>query len=460
MARRAVFGLTKMTEVMTQPNAYRADFDRLIESSADAPAWLADLRRNAMERFEQLGFPTTKHEDWRFTNIKPIANTAFALCDGTASVPADEVDQYALGGISAARLVFVNGRYAAGLSLVRSLPTGVTLTSLAEAIATRDAELEPHLGRHADFTDDAFAALNTAFITDGAYLHVEAGVTVDGPIHLLFISTENANETTPHVSHPRNLVVVDKGANVTVVESHVSHGDIASLSNGVTEFVVADGADAKHYLIERESESAFNVETLAFEQGAASRFESHSALFGGSIVRNNVRAKLIGEGAHSVINGLYMPRGKQHMDNHMRVVHAAPNCDSRQFYKGILDGESRGVFAGRIVVDQIAQKTDAKQSNRNLLLSDKAGTHAMPQLEIYADDVKCTHGATTGEIDPKHLFYLQARGIPVDVARSMLIYAFAHEVLDRMTVEPLREQLEVLLMQRLPHAEKLATLLG
>jgi len=451
-----------MTEVATQSTTttYREAFDALAEQNG-VPRWLTNLRAKAMDRFESLGFPTTRHEEWRFTNVKPIATTPFALAE-PVDVPGNAVEPYALGGISIARLVFVNGHYDASLSVIRDeLPTGLTILNLADALRSHPDEVKPHLAKHGAFEDDAFSALNTAFVRDGAFIEVDKGVEIDRPIHLLFVSTTG---DTPTVSHPRNLVVVHEGAKVTVVESHVSHdvdsgSSAPTWSNGVTEFVIEDNADAHHYLIEREADDAYNIETLAFEQGASSRFESHSALFGGAIVRNNVRATLSGERAHSVINGLYMPRGSQHMDNHMRVRHSAPNCDSRQFYKGVLDDTSRGVFAGRIVVDQVAQLTDAKQSNRNLLLSDKAQTNAMPQLEIYADDVKCTHGATTGAIEPSHLFYLKARGISEDVAMSMLVYAFAAEVLERMTVAPLRDQLESLLIQRLPNADKLTKLL-
>lgn len=447
-----------MTTATHTSDAYQDQFHRLADLG---PAWLCDLRRRAFGRFTTLGFPTTKHEDWRFTNVQPIARTLFAPGDGTATVSEADLQRLGFGGISAARLVFVDGRHRPELSRIRQLPAGLHVGSLAEALDSGDPRAQAHLSRYADFQDDAFTALNTAFIEDGAFVHASSGTIAEEPIHILMLSTDGGASApgSPRISHPRHLVVAEAGSVVTLIEHYVSLGTGVAFSNAVTEIVAEPGADVKHYLLERENDASFNVQTLAFRQERDSRLESHSVLLGGAIVRNNVRAELAGSGCDSLINGLYLPRGSQHMDNHMRVVHAAPHTDSRQFYKGILDGRSSAVFSGRIVVNPGAQKTDAKQTNRTLLLSDEATIDAKPQLEIYADDVKCTHGATTGQLDPDALFYFKSRGIPAELARSLLIYAFAHEALERMTVAPIRRRLEQLLVERLPQGKLLAQMI-
>ena len=439
--------------VIEQQNVYYADFGGLQERTSPQNKWLQDLRESGMAGFRQLGFPTQKHEEWRFTNVQPIANTAFVLAEGRgAPVTHTQVEGMGFGGTSAARLVFVDGRFRGEFSRTDSLPDGIVIRPLSQAIADGEPLIRQHLGRYAQIEDDAFDALNTAFVEDGAFVHVSREATLDAPIHLLYISTA-AGE--PQASHPRNLILAEAGSAATVVENYVALGEGVYFSNAVTEVVVKANAQLHHYVLERESEQAYNISTLRVHQERDSRFESHTALLGGAIVRNNVHVELRGPGAHSVINGLYLPRGEQQHDNHMRVVHAAERCDSRQFYKGIINDKARAVFSGRIVVRPEGQKTDAKQSNRNLLLSTDATANARPQLEIYADDVKCTHGATTGYLDAEALHYLRSRGIDKDTARGLLVYAFAHESLERMTVEPIRQTLERLMMERLPQSQLL-----
>jgi Fe-S cluster assembly protein SufD len=433
---------------------YSAAFEQL--QKRNAPLWLKTLRETAFARFTQLGFPTTKNEEWRFTNVGPIARTNFALGAGSGSISHADIEANSFGGVSSARVVFVNGRFRADLSAMSQLPRGVRVLNMAQALAELPDLVQTHLAKLADFSADAFTALNTAFIEDGSVVHIERDTHLEEPIHLLLLATDALH---PLVSHPRHLIVAEAGSSATVVEHYVSLGQGAGFSNAVTEAVVAPHADLRHYLLERENFASFNVQSLALRQDHDSKFESHSVLLGGAIVRNNITATLAGPRCLSLINGLYLPRGTQHMDNHMRVVHAAEHCDSRQFYKGILDDKSSAVFSGRIVVNPGAQKTDAKQTNRNLLLSDDAVIDTKPQLEIYADDVKCTHGATTGRLDENALFYLRSRGIPTDIARGLLIYAFAHEALERMTIEPIRRRLERLLVERLPHGKVLEQLI-
>ena len=414
--------------------------------------WLHRLREDAFARFCEVGFPTTRDEDWRFTNVSAIAKTVFRPAATARLAPGDSaawrVDDVA------ATLVFVNGRYDAELSETGNLPKGVTVASLREGIASHPEEVEKHLGKYADTKRDPFVALNTAFIGDGAYVHVARGVVVEAPIYLLYLSTK---ENAPTMTHPRNLIVAEDEAQIAVIEDYASvGGESVVLSNAVTELVAGESAVAQHYLIEREHLKAFNVSTLRIEQGRTANVASHSVLLGGGLVRNNVHPVLAGEGGECLINGLFLGTGSQHLDNYMHVEHAAPHCGSRQFYNGILDGHSHGVFHGRIVVHKIAQKTDAKQTNRNLLLSDNAQIDTKPQLEIYADDVKCTHGATIGQIEENALFYLQSRGISELEARKLLLMAFAEECVERMHSTVARAHIQRLIGENLLFTEGIA----
>ena len=410
--------------------------------------WLKSLRQEAFARFCQVGFPTTHDEDWRFTNTAPIRQTSFRLTSGGRVSP----DQIASLGLtaSACRLVFVDGRFASDLSSVHKLPDGVRISNLAKELAENAAQLEGHLARYLNIHRDAFSALNTAFLEDGAYVHISRGVPVEDPIHFLFIST---GADTPVMTHPRNLFVADEESQVTLVEEYVSLQGGASLCNTVTELVAKEGANVSHYMIESEHTDAINVSTLRIEQERSANVASHSVLLGGGLVRNNVHPVLAGDGAECLINGLFVGNGSQHLDNYMLVEHASPHCGSRQFYNGILDGHAHGVFHGRIIVHKDAQKTDAKQTNRNLLLSDDAQIDTKPQLEIYADDVKCTHGATIGQIEEGALFYLRSRGIDEASARKLLLLAFASECLERMQQEPVRNYVEALIDQSLFQAK-------
>ncbi len=327
---------------------------------------------------------------------------------------------------------------------------------MAEALERRREDVEANLTKHVDFQDDFFSALNTAFLEDGGFVYVPRNTVLERPIHLLFVATATPE---PTVSHPRNLIVVEEVSQAAVIEEYISlGGEAVYFSNVVTELVVGESSVVEHYLIERESAKAYNIGTLRIHQGRDSNVASHTMLFGGALIRNNVHPVLAGEGAHCLINGLFMPVGRQHMDNFMRVEHASPHCDSRQFYTGILDDDSHGVFSGRIIVHKDAQKTDAKQTNRNLLLSDNAQIDSKPQLEIYADDVKCTHGATIGQLDEEAVFYLRARGISLEAARALLLFGFAAENLERMRQEGVRDYVEELVTDRLPQGSMLKKL--
>ena len=392
------------------------------------PRWLRELREAAFACFWELGFPTIHDEDWRFTSVAPIANGSFRLADATHSLQPADLHPFRLEG-SACQLVFVNGRFTPALSQIRSLPKGVVAGSLAAALAEDEAEVRRHLAQHEDFRHDAFTALNTAWLHEGAYVRVPRGTVLEQPICLLYASTGNEG---PQMVHPRNLVVVGAESQVSILEDYISFRSGVFFSNVITELIVGENGVVDHYLVEREDRQAYNISTLRIQQERTANVASHSVLVGGALVRNNVHPVLAGEGGECLINGLFIGAGKQHMDNYMKVEHQAPHCGSRQFYNGILDEHARGVFHGRIIVHKGAQKTDAKQTNRNLLLSDHAQIDTKPQLEIYADDVKCTHGATIGQIEENALFYLRSRGLPEREARRLLLSAFANESLDRM----------------------------
>jgi Fe-S cluster assembly protein SufD len=391
--------------------------------------WLKRLRENAFVRFCEMGFPTTRMEDWRFTNLAAIARTEFELAsNGSHPVTSAQIASHRMTD-TACRLVFVNGRFAPELSSRESLPDGSVVRSLAEQIAESPEAIEPYLGRYLNIERDAFCALNSAFMEDGAYIHVRRGKIIEAPLHLLFVSAASDRAT---MNHPRNLIVAEDSSQLTVVEHYLSLDGGTTLSNAATELVAGDNAVVSHYRIERESLQGFHISTLRIQQGRGSNVASHSLLIGGALVRNNVHPVLMGEGAECLINGLFIGDGSQHLDNYMLVEHASPHCGSRQFYSGILDDHAHGVFHGRIIVHRDAQKTDAKQTNRNLLLSDDAQIDTKPQLEIFADDVKCTHGATIGQIEDQALFYLRSRGIDEVSARQLLLLAFASECTDRM----------------------------
>ena len=421
-----------------------ADFER--HSAGREPRWMQSLRRNAFARFREVGFPTTHDEDWRFTNVSEIARTPFRLArNRSTAVSASDLRQWRVAG-EACLLVFVNGHFSRELSAIDKLPRGATVGGLAENIDCGDRVLEQHMGRYLDIGRDAFCALNTAFAADGAYVHIRRGAVIEGAIHLLFVST---GTDTPAMSHPRNLIVAEEDSQAAILEDYVSLGSGVGFSNSATELVASDNAVLSHYRIGQEHRQTFNVSTLRIQQGRSANVASHSVLVGGALVRNNVHPVLAGEGSECLINGLFVGGGSQHIDNYMLVEHVSPHCGSRQFYNGILDDSAHGVFHGRIIVHKQAQKTDAKQTNRNLLLSDDARIDTKPQLEIYADDVKCTHGATIGQIEEDALFYLRARGIDEASARRLLLAAFAGECLERMKEGGIREHIEKLINDRM-----------
>ncbi len=435
--------------------AYEEKFARF-EKQAGQPEWLLPIRKAGLARFGELGLPTLQHEDWRFTNVAAVAKLPFKPAfETTDVVEAAQLKDFAFAHLPGSRLVFVNGQFAARLSSVKKLPAGVKAGSLAAALASDPALVERYLGRYAPPADNGFAALNQAFFLDGGFVHVPAGAIVEEPIQFVHVATAKHNGAT---FHPRNLVIAEANSQVTILESYVSLGGTGYFTNAVTELIAGDNARLELVKFQDEAADAFHIAAFHGEFGRASNVNVHSFALGAKLSRNNIRTKLAGEGLECILNGLYLTRDEQVADHHMVVEHAQPNCASHEYFNGILDDKSKGVFHGRIYVHPIAQKTDAKQTNKNLLLSDDATADTKPQLEIYADDVKCTHGATIGQLNGESIFYLRSRGIGPETARRMLIHAFAGEIIERIQHEPAREELDKLVWDRLeanPHlAEK------
>jgi Fe-S cluster assembly protein SufD len=432
---------------------YRANLAQFENDIAqNGHTWTQPLRKAAIARFAELGFPTTGDEEWKYTNVAPIARMPFHPAKRMASKLASEVLAAAtIPGLVCVQAVFVNGHYAPELSTLRALPQGVEVGSLAQIVSSRPSWLEAHLARYADFEEAAFVALNTAFMQDGACVFVPRGVVVDVPIHLVFISLPQGEAM---VSHPRNLLVLEESAQARVIESYLGPGDEVYLTNAVTELILGQDAIVEHCKLEWESQGAYHVATLQIQQERSSNCVSHVMAVGGALVRHDINVVLHGEGGENTLNGLFMATDQQHIDNHTRIDHIRPHCTSRELYKGILDGKGRGVFNGKIVVHKDAQQTDAMQTNKNLLLSADASIDTKPQLEIFNNDVKCSHGSTIGRLDEQSLFYLRTRGLDEDAARSLLTYAFASELVKRVTVEPLRTTLNDLVLTWLPRSQR------
>lgn len=397
---------------------------------------LASLRRRGRERFAEVGFPTLRDEEWRFTSIAPVTKVLWAPAPAV-DLPDDAVAAVAIPGLDSFRLVFVNGRFSEKHSSLSGLPDGVWIGSLESALTKHGDLIKSHLGGYASMESHPFAALNGAFVRDGAFVLVHDDVVVPKPIELLFLTSGNGV-----AAYPRNLIVGGANSEFSLAESYSATSDDEYLTVGITEVVAGPNARIDHYKLTRDSSRAFHFGITEVHQQRDSLFSSHSLTFGGRIVRNDVGTVLCAEGCTAILNGLYVTSDNQLVDNHTRIDHAKPHCESHELYKGILGGNSRGVFNGRIIVRPDAQKTNSKQTNKNLLLSKEALINTNPQLEIFADDVKCTHGATIGQLDADSLFYLRSRGIGTEESRAILTFAFANDLLERIKLPALRDELE------------------
>ncbi len=418
-------------------DTYRKDFNYFVSKRRE-PASMLEARRAALERFETLGVPSTRQEGWRFTDVSALAQKTFKRGD---NVPVDMTVIPALRGPHH-RLTFVNGRYAPSLSRLQALPDRALVASLGQALLTHPEQVEAYLGRLPGLEDNPFVARNGAFWEDGAFLHLSRGVTLEYPLHLVFLTVDDDT-----ISHPRTLILLEEGAQATVVVDHRGNG--AYLTCPVTEIQVNTGATLNYYPVQEEDVQAWHLHGLRICQERDSRFYAHMLSSGGLLARTDIHALLNGEGAECHLHGLTLVKNTQLGDQHIRVEHAKPHGTSRQIFQGVLEDKGRTVFDGLIHVHKQAQRTDASQSNRNLLLSRQALANSNPRLEILADDVKCNHGSTVGFLDPDALFYLRTRGIGEAEAKAMLVYAFANDSLKHIRLAPLRERLERLLGERL-----------
>lgn len=429
---------------------FRNSFDLLQSSNGIAPASpLHELRRQAFERFDQLGVPSQRHEEWRFTPLTPLTSKSFSAVAGARAIPSSlPLRTLGFDDPESHRLVFVDGAYAPSLSRLHPIIEGLVITGLAAALQSAEAStVVQYLERSAATEKDPFLALNTAFVRDGAYIRIADGVILDRPIHLFYLSTSSSD--TPIASHPRTLILAGTDASAIVIEEYAGLNGGHYFTNPATDLALGNRARIAHCKLQHESPRGVHIGAFNALQSRGSTLKSVTITFGSSLVRNNTGAILNGEGAHATLDGLYVVNAGQTVDNHTTIDHSVAGCNSHELYKGILDGNGRGIFSGKIVVRQDAQKTDSKQSNSNLLLSNDAVIDTKPQLEIFADDVKCTHGATVGQLDEKQIFYLRSRGIDREQARGILTYAFASDIIDRVDDEAARVWLDDLLAQRL-----------
>lgn len=443
------------TQVIEAKSGYSNLFEnRREKSSREFPAWVEQLRERAFEHFEAVGFPTTADEDYKYTNVAPLAKRDFhPASDDDAKVDEGAIEEFLYEEASASCLVFLNGIYQPQLSSTEALPQNAIVSDLGAALANGEsaAIVRDYLARGAEASgDDAFTALNTAFFTSGAFIHIPKNTRTPAPVHLLFLTDANGREVA---AFPRVLVIAESHSEMTMIEDHAALGENTTyFTSPVIEIFVADEARVTHYKVQRESEAATHVARTRIEVGRASIYDSTTINLGSALARHNINLELRGEGSETWIDGLYLVDGTQHADTHSLINHYEPNCTSHQAYKGILDGRGRGVFNGRIFVHKGAQKTDAYQSNKNLILSDTARVDTKPQLEIFADDVKCSHGATVGQLNEEELFYLRSRGLQPDLARNLLTYGFAEQIVEKIKVESIKKQLDKAILNRL-HAD-------
>lgn len=422
------------------------------ERPGDAVDWIAATRRAAGEHLATHGLPTTRVEDWKYTSIKPITKREFArpsAADATAD--AAVIDAQRIPGLQTRRLVFVNGHFAAALSDHEGAESGLRIQGLAAALAENPDRLRDRFAACAPSDFSGFTAMNTAFAEDGSLIEIEPETRLERPIELLFVSVARDE---PVAAHPRVIIAAGRHAEATVIEHFVGLDDTSNLTNAVTEMQLAEGARVVHYHLQRESRKGFHVGSVHVEQAASSRYESHNLQMGAQLSRTDINTALNGEGAETLFNGLYMLNGRQHSDTHTRINHNQPHTTSEESYRGIIDQYARGVFNGRVYVAPHAQQIVAYQANDNLLLSGKAEIDTKPELEIYADDVVCSHGATVGQLDRQALFYLRSRGVEEEAARGLLLYAFAEAAIGRMHLKPLQDWLHGFVIDELPQGER------
>ncbi len=432
-----------MTGVMTEDRSRVESWLR--NPPGGGPEWLGRLREEGAERFRRAGFPGPREEAWRFTSLKPVLRHEYAAGEGRGTATPEAVRAATLVPDHALRLVFVDGVYSPELSAGNPAGGAPLAAGLAGVLADHAERVEPHLGRVVRTDRHRFAALNTAFLAGGAFVHVPRNQAPATPVHLLYLAT---GAEPPSARHLRTLIVLEEGAQAVVLEEHVGPEEGPALVTAVTEVVVGENAGVDHVKLQRQGPGAFHLSATAARVGRHGRYTGHSVSLGARLYRHAVDVVLDGEGGECHLNGLYVTGGRQHADHHTFVDHAAPHTVSRELYKGVLDGRSTAVFNGRILIREGAQQIDSAQTNNNLLLSQEALVNTNPELEIFADDVKARHGATIGQIEEESLFYLRSRGVPYDEARRILIRGFTGEMLERIPVEPVRTGLEAVFEER------------
>jgi Fe-S cluster assembly protein SufD len=443
-----------MSQAIKEQSAYGEAFRELAARlRAGDPSWATRLRAGAFERFEELGLPTTDDEDWKYTNVAPLARKAFkpaGVLEPATKLEGAAVARFVSAEARRSCLVFVNGAFSPELSTLEAIPPSVVAADLGAALAGEHGDIvREHLGRLSERGRDAFASLNTAFLGGGAFLYVPSGVRVEAPVQLLFLSASSEVETVESASFPRVLVVAGRDGGLDIIETYATTGETAYLTDAVVEVFVGEGARVTHCKVQDEGERAFHIASTRAEVTRNGSYELMTVTLGGQLSRHNIEVALDGEGAECRVDGLYIVGTGQHADTHSLIDHRKPYCTSRQTYKGILDGKSRAVFNGRVYVHEGAHRTDAEQSNKNLLLSAEARVDTKPQLEIYNDDVKCAHGATVGQLEEEELFYLLSRGLHPDLARNLLTYGFAEEIVEKIKFESIRAQLDEAILNRL-----------
>jgi Fe-S cluster assembly protein SufD len=419
------------------------EFERNLNGESKSP--VHQLRKKAIEDFSQLSFPTNKNEEWRFTNIAPLLKHKFKPAISTSKVSREEVDRFRFNGMKCSLAVFVNGFYNEELSDIWSLKDQIIIKSISTAIKEKNPQIQKHFNKYTDTSTQIFTALSTAYIMDGAFIHVPENIIMEEPIHILFLSTSPNDKI---LSHPRNLIVAENNSQVSIIEHYAGLDDSIYFTNSVTEIYAGENSIVHHTKIQEESKNSFHIARMETVQERNSFFTSNMISLGGEITRNDFNTRFIGTGGESELNGLFLTDGTQLFDAHTLIDHASSLCNSHELYRGILDGKSRGVFNGKVIVRKDAQKTNAFQENNNIILSREALINTKPQLEIFADDVKCSHGATVGQLDNEALFYLKSRGIGEEKSRDILIHAFASDVVRRIKIDKIKDHIENILTEK------------
>ncbi|MGA7837139.1 MAG: Fe-S cluster assembly protein SufD [Ignavibacteriaceae bacterium] len=418
-------------------------FENSLNGESTAP--IHKIRKDAISNFSNLDFPNTRDEEWKYTNISPLLKYNFKPSLEKQDVKQEQVNKYLFDELEHSLLVFVNGHFDAGLSRIKHLPKGVSAGSIADAIKEKSPVVEKHFGKYADYKNQIFTALSTAYTKDGAFIYVPDGKVVEEAIHILFLTTESDENI---LTQPRNLFVAGKNSQVKIIEHYASLGENIYFTNSVTEIFADENSIIDHVKLQEENKKSFHVARMEIDQEKNSNFSSHAISLGGDIARNDFNSRFNDEGGECMMNGLFLTDGTQLFDTHSLIDHAKPHCNSHEHYKGILDDKSRGVFNGKVIVRQDAQKTNAFQENNNIILSDDALINTKPQLEIFADDVKCSHGATIGQLDEEAMFYLKSRGIGEETSKSILIHAFASDVIKSIKIKAIKDYVEKILSNR------------